>query len=161
MTAFTRNVTTDGSWPLQGEVYFTLFDRYIGFAVEDAATLEYVERCAAYLNGLSDRLIDDFCKACITYRSDYLEMLGGTAEPLLAERDVLMLLTPLTLLVPNPANGGEPVLHLELNCAWDADHGLEWIARGEKNLYVGGFNAQPAWADYSRRQSWNYASLAA
>lgn len=161
MPAFTRNVTTNGSWPLQGEVYFALFDRHIDFAVEDAATLEYVEQCATYLNGLGEAMLDDFCQACVSYRADYLEMVGINAEPLLATRDVLTLLTPLTLLVPNSANGGEPVLHLEFNCAWDADNGLEWIARGEKNLYVGGFNGQSAWADYSRRQSWNYAWEAA
>lgn len=161
MAAFTRNVTTNGSWPLQGEVYFGLFDRHIAFAVEDAATLDYVEQCAAYMNALDEHMLDEFCQACISYRNYYLDMRGIDAEPLLAVRDVLPLLTPLMLLVPNPANRGEPVLHLELNCAWDADSGLEWIARGSRNLYVGGFNAQSAWADYSRRQSWNYAWAAA
>lgn len=161
MAAFTRNVTTNGSWPLQGEVYCCLFGRYIAFAVEDRATIDYVEQCAAYMNSLDGQIIEEFCEACLSCRADHLELLGRPAEPLLAARDVLSLLTPLTLLVPNPANGSEPVLHLELNCIWDADSGLEWIARGGRNLYVGSFNARSAWADYSRPQSCNYAWAAA
>lgn len=158
MNPLLRNITTEGSWPLQGEVFFRLFETYIEFAVEDAATVEYVERCAEYLNSLSETVVDEFCLACIRYREDYSHMIGDDIEELENHRDVLELIEPTTLIVPNPEHGDEAVVHMELNCDWDIEHGIELIVRKDKVLYVGGFNGQSPWSDYSKRQSWNYAS---
>lgn len=59
---------------LEGEVYFKLFNKYIEFYVNEA-DLNYVEKCAHYLNSLSDAVIDKLCEAqrktTATYSDEY------------------------------------------------------------------------------------------
>lgn len=157
MQPLIRNVSSEGFWPLQGEVFVTLFDRYIEFAVEDAASIEYVEKCARYLNGLDASVIDSLCQACIRYCNDFLSMTGQDIKEFSAARDVLKLVSPSALIVPNEDVPGKPVIHMELNCDWEIEHGMEWIIRDQKVLYVGGFNGSDPWADYLEKKSWNYA----
>ncbi|MGD9729610.1 MAG: hypothetical protein AB7Q81_12855 [Gammaproteobacteria bacterium] len=152
-----RNVRSGDTWSLEGEVYFGLFETYIGFGVEDSASIEYVGSCATYLNSMSDALIDHLCEASIRYCNDFLDRIGEPQKTFSMPREVLGLITPICLLVPNPEHGEEPVIHLELNCKWEVEHGLEWVARRGSALYVGPFNGEHPWADYSQKDEWNYA----
>lgn len=156
MPELIKDVTTEGRWALQGQVFFALFDRYIPFVVEDAATVEYVTQCAEYLNSWSDETIDALCLACIRYCNDFRDMVGEDLIEFASPRDVLKLIHPSSLIVPNPEHP-EPVAQLELNCDWEEEHGMEWILRGTEVLYVGGFNSQNPWGNFLPKKSWNYA----
>lgn len=156
MPEIIKDVTTEGYWPLQGQVFSTLFERYINFSVEDAAPVEYVIICAQYLNSLDEEMIESLCQACIRYCNDFRSMVGEEPIDFSSYRDVLKLIYPSTLIVPNQ-KFPEPVARLELNCEWEEEHGMEWIIRGREILYVGGFNGQNPWNSYVPKESWNYA----
>lgn len=34
---------------------------------------------------------------------------------------------------------------------------MEWVVRGDRVLYVGAFNGEDPWSDYTEEQEWNYA----
>jgi hypothetical protein len=157
MSSSTRNVSTEGFWPLQGEAFIQLFGKYIDFAVEDAATIDYVERCVEYLNAVDDNLLDSLCLACIRYHDSMIEMVGGEPKLFSTPRDILLHVCPSTLLIPNPENGSEPVARLELNCDWEIEHGMEWVIRGNSILYVGAFNDLDPFGDFSKMSCSNYA----
>ncbi|GKX49959.1 DUF6985 domain-containing protein [Budvicia aquatica] len=152
MKQLIKDVTTSDEWPmLEGECFFSLFDRYIEFYTDDYADLAYATRCIEYLNNLDDAVIDELCRASIRYHN--------ASEPVEFSnpRDVLTLITPCSLMVPNPENGDEPVIHLELNCSWEVEHGMEWLIRGDEVLYVGHFTSVDCWGDYQVKDRWNYA----
>lgn len=62
-----------------------------------------------------------------------------------------------SLIVPDPEQGDEAVIHLSLNCEWDREHGMEWIVRGGEVLYVGPFHGEDPWRDFTVKEPWNYA----
>ena len=142
---------------LEGEVFFKCFDKYISLSVEDGEDTEYAEICAKYLNELKDATIIRLCEASIRYCNDFLDAVGEPLKKFEKAIDVLKLISPSVLIVPYPENGNEPVIHLELNCEWEPEHGLEWIVRGDKVLYVGAFNGEHPWDDFCSSDCGNYA----
>jgi hypothetical protein len=156
MKELVKEVTTTGRWPLQGQVYFSLFDRYITFVVEEDATIEYVTQCAEYLNAWSEETIESLCQASIRYCNDFRSMIGEDELQFSSSREVLKLVRPTMLIVPNP-EFPEPIAHLELSCDWEEEHGMEWIVRGNQVLYVGGFNGRNPWESFEPKESWNHA----
>ena len=136
---------------LEGKVFFNLFDRYIGFyafGTEPRPNLDYIKQCAVYLNSLSDDLIDRLCRGSIMYCNYYLEeYLGEEPKKFASNRDVLSLITPLNLIVP-AMKENEPIAHLELDCEWEPEHGMEWIVRGDRVLYIATFESEDPWAEY-------------
>jgi hypothetical protein len=153
---FIKNIS-QGKYGFEGEVFFRLFGQYINFTVDGSAQIDYVERCAVYLNSLPETVIDALCRASIRYCNDFLSTIKESGKYFEKPEDVLSLIYPSVLIVPDPENGDDPVIHLELNCEWEEEHGLEWIIRGNRVLYVGSFNGMNPWKDYSTKDSWNYA----
>ncbi|WP_010247710.1 DUF6985 domain-containing protein [Acetivibrio cellulolyticus] len=147
-----------GRFGLEGELYFELFKKDISFSTDDEdVTIEYIEKCATYLNSITGDVINFLCEASIRYCNDVLNMIGEEPKKFKNTSDVLELIYPSVLIVPMPENGNEPVIHLELNCDWEEEHGMEWIIRDNTVLYVGSFNGEDPWGDYSIKESWNYA----
>ncbi|KAB0735632.1 hypothetical protein F7O93_30725, partial [Pseudomonas aeruginosa] len=91
------------------------------------------------------------------YRAARLERLGESAEEVAPARGVLERIEPGELIVPDPEQGDEAVIHLSLNCEWDREHGMEWIVRGGEVLYVGPFHGEDPWRDFTVKEPWNYA----
>jgi hypothetical protein len=152
-----KNIKKGTHFALEGEVFLKLFDRYVGFVTEDDASTEYVVRCAEYFNSMSDELVNDLCLACIRYCNSFLEMVGEKPRTFESPRAVLEAVSPSLLIVPSVEDLDEPVIHMELNCDWEVEHGMEWVVRRNHVLYVGSFNGEDPWADYLEKESWNYA----
>ncbi|MFM2479507.1 DUF6985 domain-containing protein [Celerinatantimonas sp. MCCC 1A17872] len=142
---------------LEGEVFFKCFNKYISLFVEDGEDTEYAQICARYLNELTDPTIIRLCEASIRYCNNFLDAVGEPLKTFEKAIDVLKLISPSVLIVPYPENGDEPVIHLELNCEWEPEHGLEWIVRADKVLYVGAFNGEYSWDEFSSSDLGNYA----
>jgi hypothetical protein len=151
-----RNIKT-GSYGLEGEIFFILFDKYIEFLANDPSNLNYVETCANYLNSLSPAVIDSLCQASIRYCNDFLSMIGEEEKVFGNPREVLSLINPSILSVPVQPESNEAVVHLELNCEWEEEHGMEWLVRGDKVLYVGAFNGEDVWGNFTDKESRGYA----
>lgn len=113
-----------------GEVYWRLYRRYISLFIENEADDAYAWRCARALDELDDAVVERLCAASLRYRAARLERLGESAEEVAPARGVLERIEPGELIVPDPEQGDEAVIHLSLNCEWDREHGMEWIVRG-------------------------------
>ena len=148
--------TPDGPFSVEGRVFCRPFGRYVAFAVEDAASMDYVVRCAEHLDTLPEATLVELCRASIRYCNEFRLLAGEAPLAFASPLDVLALLDPNTLLIPNEERP-EPVVHLELCCDWELEHGLEWIVRDGKVLYVGGFNGGNPWGGYDEKASWNFA----
>ena len=145
--------TEDG---FDGKVYFGLFGKTIELIL-DAEDSEFALECATVLNSLEDNVIDSLCHASIRYCNDFLEMIDEPRMDFKHHKDVLKFVYPSALIVPCPNSVREPVVHLELNCEWEIEHGMEWIVRGGLVLYVGAFNGEDPYDDFVPKERWNYA----
>lgn len=142
---------------IEGKVYFKLFDKYIDFFAAGASDTKYIEICAEYLNSFDEKIIADLCSASIRYCNAILQIYGEKPYEFDNSKDVLRLINPACLVIPDPQNNNEPVIHLELNCSWEEEHGLEWIVRNNSVLYVGPYYGEDPWADFAVKTEWNYA----
>lgn len=142
----------------EGEVYFALFDKYISFSNWKTARDTYVVECGEYLNSISfnDSIINHLCEASIRYCNDVLDTIGEEFKHFENLKDVLILVEPNLLIIPD-SKRSTPVIHLELNCEWEEEHGMEWIIREDKVLYVGAYNDENPWGEFNNKDSWNYA----
>lgn len=142
----------------KGEVYFALFDKYIRFSTWKAVNDAYIIECAEYLNSISfnDSIVNHLCEASISYCNDCLDTIGEELKHFDNLKDVLLLVYPNSLIIPQPRRS-EPVIHLELDCEWEEEHGMEWIIREDKVLYVGAYNGENPWAEFEAKDGWNYA----
>ncbi|HEX3047589.1 MAG TPA: hypothetical protein VHY08_22750 [Bacillota bacterium] len=140
----------------EGEVYCKLFNQYTPLYSWKGAGMGYIEKCAGYLNSLSDEVIDRLCEAAIRYCNDCCDTAGEKQE-FKNVRDILKLIQPNGLCIPKPKDENTPVIDLELNCDWEEEHGMQWIIRNDEVLYVGPYNGEDPWGDYTRKKEWNYA----
>ena len=124
---------------------------WLGATVEvnnwDGADRAYAEACASHLVRLTNGVIDQLVAATARYRAASLEEVGARLPPLAAPRDVLTEVAPLAMSVPVPHDDA-PVVHLEANCAWEEEHGLEWVVRGDRVVYVGPYEGVDSWKTY-------------
>lgn len=151
------DIVADGAEP-EAQVWFDLFDRYIDLYADDKKSFswDYAEQCAIYLNSLSEALVDRLCVASINYCNTFLEDTGQKLIRFSDRRDVLPLITPITLIIPEQLRN-EPVIHLELNCKWEPEHGMEWIIRGERILFVSAFEGEDPWGEFADADEYNFA----
>ena len=152
-----KNLKTNEYSELEGEAYFELFDRNILVYIDQDADIEYAELCITYLNSLSKELINQLCKASIRYCNEFLDDIGEDIIEFSKPTDVLPYITPNTICIPCPKNKSEPVIDLELHCTWEEEHGMEWIIRSEKVMYVGAYNGINPYGDCDVGEDWNYA----
>jgi hypothetical protein len=155
MNELIRNMH-EGELGPEGEVYFGLFEKYINLFNWDGASDAYALTCAQYLNNLDDALIDHLCEASVRYCNDFLDDIGEEPKQFAKPRDVLSLIYPNSLSISNPEGRKNPVIHLELNCAWEEEHGMEWIIRRNKVLYVGAYIGGDPWGEFEPEEG-NYA----
>lgn len=60
-------------------------------------------------------------------------------------REILKYITPNAMYVEAPEKN-IPAFTIECECVWEPEHGLEWIVRGDRVLYVGGSLGFGPWA---------------
>lgn len=154
-----QNIQADKHFPdtLEGKVFFPLFNKEItvqGFTTE---TIAYAEECARLLTELSEPLISQLCQASIRYCNTFLEEVGEETTQFEHERDVLALIYPSCLITDDARP--QPVIHLELNCEWEQEHGMEWVVRDNEVKYVSAFNGVSAYSDFTEDDDWNFAKM--
>jgi len=140
-----------------GEFQCTLFGKAIGVMIYEELDVEHVESCVALLNGLTDDSIDHLCRASELYCKDFLDSVGEPEIKFQNSRSVLEIVYPSLLSVPSANPTREPVVHMELNCDWEAEHGMEWVIRNDEVLFVGPYNGCDPYGDFERQDPWNYA----
>lgn len=142
---------------IEGEVFFRLYGTFIGLTIDEESNVEFAQKCAALLNNLSRSVVDHLCRASERYCNDFLYEVGEPLIEFKTNRAVLDRIEPGALIVPKPNEIATPVVHMELDCDWEEEHGMEWLIRDNTVLYVGGFNGCYEYDTFKGRDSWNYA----
>jgi hypothetical protein len=141
---------------VEANVYFNLFKKDISISsYED--DIEYIQSCADLLNSFDEKLIEQLCLSCIRYCNAVLNFMDEPIKKFDNIRDVLKLIYPSVLLIPETPQSREPVVHMELNCQWEIEHGMEWVIRGDKILFVSSFNGEDPWRDFDDDDDFNFA----
>lgn len=133
-------------------------------AIEPDIPLLYADRCATAFESLSPAVLQQLYRYTHDYCIDFCEYVGETPPAIEQPEQILQYISPMSMEIPalpetDTAETAEPVLHLELNCDWEPEHGLEWLIRGTEILYVGSCEMLQEWKDndYYREYDGNYA----
>lgn len=145
-----------------GEIYSALFDKDIKIYVDEDVDVVYAEKCVFNFNNLKDEVIDDICEAAIRYYKDIVESTGGEGIDVpkkVKGRDILKYINPVSLSV-NKAIEDVVGFHVECECDWEEEHGLEFTIKDNKLLYLGTVDNITAWEGVKKYQDdmFNYAN---
>lgn len=137
-----------------------LFQRQIPIHIDPEADMAYAEQCVEHFNHLSDQMIDQFCKMAIAYCEfmreewaefediypDIVEAIQREIPKRLHGREVLSFLTTPEMYIEPPE---ETISGYTISsaCIWEPEHALDWIIRGNKNLYAGPCEGMSAWME--------------
>lgn len=146
-----------GTNEIEGDFYFELFDSKVGVHLYNNASVEYAERCIETLNALDEAVLRSLFESCIRYCNDFLHMTSREVRVFNKPSDILMSIEPNSLIIDQLGNVDEPIIHLELECDWDIEHGIEVIIRKGRVLFVGGFKARDPLSEFSPDDPYNYA----
>lgn len=143
-------------------VFVPLFNQEISvFLDSDVSTgfLDYAAKCADALRSLPDDVINKLCEYSNVYCEDFCDAIGENPPEIKEMRDILKYIQPVSFIIEEPKDESI-VIHLELNCDWENEHGLEWLIKDGRILYVGSFTGESPYceAEYYHN-SWNYANL--
>ncbi|RJS94859.1 hypothetical protein [Salinisphaera sp. Q1T1-3] len=140
---------------LEGIVRFSLFNTDIPALLENE-DMVHAERCAAHLNEMSTDIVAELCRASIRYCNAFQDATGTPMQSFTPAPAVLECIQPTLLIIPAPAHD-VPIVHLELECDWEAEHGMAWVIRGDHVVYVGPFNGEDPWTTGDDHDAWNFA----
>lgn len=147
----------------EGLMDFPLFDTGIYVIIREDVSIEYAQKCAKYLVEMNDVIIDKLCEFSIRYcesMREYFDEMEVSIPEHIHGREILKYISPSELIIETPKND-EIAFHIELNCDWEQEHGLEWSIRNNQVLYVGSYTDENPWLDkdHFKNASWNYADI--
>lgn len=134
----TEIVKTD--YGLEGKVKLTLFNKTINVLMPEDTDLKYADLCAEDFENLDEAVINRLCQYSINYCNDFCNDTGQETYEFKTLRDVLSHISPTSLIITNAKDKAKIAYHLELECSWEVEHGLEWTICDDKILYVGSFD---------------------
>lgn len=153
-----------GDFGLEGKVKFELFNTEIEVMIDEDADIEYAEKCASALNDLSQATVEKICKAAKAYCLFFLEECDGSEEDLpfkvtkdTPAEEILKCIQPSCLIINAPEGDGVGI-HLECNCDWEIEHGMELTLLDGELLYCGSFVDARPWYEYDKDEDWNFAN---
>ena len=132
-------------------MYWPLFQCSIKISVGKGDSSGYAQECTSQLLNLEPQVLDQLLRASICFFHDVESCQG---EPIAMEYEFEGLEYPTNLDVPKhilpyikpvEAYVDEEAMEfhsvsLFAECAWEPNHGLQWVVRDGKALYVGGFD---------------------
>ncbi len=157
----------DTEYGPEGKMRWDLFDEEISVSLDENVDISYAEKCAEALNSLPEETVRDIWEAAKRYClyfidlcgdewDEYNEMTIKVTEETPAE-EIKSQIYPSFLIVDEPED--ERIgLHLECNCSWEAEHGLEITILDNKLVYLGAFEGQGAWGKFDPDDEWNFVN---
>lgn len=143
---------------VDAESRINLFDSDISVSMESVEDADFAEECLLYINSLSEEVLTELCEASIRYCNVFLHAVGEPIINFSSPSEVLKLIYPSVLIVPKRHQIYSRVIHIEFNCDWEEEHGMEWLVRDDEVLYVGAFHGQQEWRERSEYKArWNFA----
>lgn len=155
----------NGEYGIEGRVRFDLFDTEIDVAIDEETDIEYAQKCAEALNSLSEETILNIWKASKNYCLELFEMCDGFSDEIISEitddtppENIKKYIYPSMLIIDEPEDD-RIGFHIECNCEWEPEHGLELTFLDGKLIYAGLFNDCGAWDEYDEDDNMNFANL--
>ena len=151
-----RDLVASVDYANEGKMDFTLFNREIDVFIEDADDLEYAQRCSERLQAMSPTIIEKLCEYSIAYCEEFRVYFQDEQIDIpegVTSREILEFIEPSALMIESPEDPTIIVIHLELNCLWEPEHGMEWIVRDDEVLYVGSFVGEDPWESIEHFQN--------
>lgn len=157
----------EGEYGLEGFTRWELFDEEIDVTIEEGVDIDYAEKCAEALNGLSEETIKAIWEAAKRYClffidlcgeewDDWNEMSFKVTEATPAEK-IKSEIFPGCLIIDEPED--ERVgFHIECNCSWEPEHGLEITILDGKLVYLGAFESRYSWSKFKPDEEWNFVN---
>ena len=140
----------DGCYKLTGKTYWPLFGRRVrvrwGVGVDTSN--EYAEKCVSQLLNLDQSSIEQLLKASISFFYDTERCQGEPLtfmfefenmeypEELSVPTNILPYIIPVEMYIDKEIAGCYSISVFS-ECAWEPEHGLQWVVRNGKPLYVG------------------------
>ena len=146
-------VTAERGPRLTGQIYWPLFNCQVPVTLgrDGTVSLQYAERCVSQLLHLEKAEIDSLLRASIAFFRDEEYCHGEPVEMMLEfegmpyperleqpER-ILPYIKPVEISIDREVPGVESVSVFS-ECAWEPEHGLQWVVRNGKALFVGAFS---------------------
>lgn len=157
----------EGEYETEGNVRWELFDKELEVMIDNDTDIEYAEKCAEALNSLPEDTVKAICEAAKRYCLHFKDICGDEwdewnemsfkitkntpAEQLKSE------IYPTVLIVDKPED--ERIgFHIECNCSWEPEHGLEITILDGKLVYLGAFESRRAWSRFDPDDEWNFVN---
>lgn len=158
----------EGEYGLEGFTRWELFDKEIDVTIEENVDIAYAEKCAEALNSLSEETVNAIWEAakryCLFFMDlcgekwdDWNEMSFKVTEDTPAVK-IKSEIFPGCLIIDEPED--ERVgFHIECNCSWEPEHGLEITILDGKLVYLGAFESRYAWSKFKPDEEWNFVNV--
>lgn len=152
-----RNISKN-EFGVEALAKFDLFAREIRVMMYDDVKIEYAEKCVEHLNKFSSDIIELLCDAALKYCFEFSDSVGEEVPELREKRDILKYIYPQVLIIDEAEDESKIGYHMECNCEWEIEHGLEFTILDDEILYLGAFNDEGPWQSpaYYKEISWNY-----
>ena len=133
-----------------GKMRSALFERDIDVVLYATGEdyLRYAEECAAYFNHFPEELLDQLKKSSLRYCEDMRECFHQESPEVpegVNEKNILDYARANCLIIQKPKDPAVIAFGVEFTCAWEREHGMEWVIRGGRALYVGDFMGISPW----------------
>lgn len=157
----------EGEYGLEGFTRWELFDMGIDVTIKENVDVAYAEKCAEALNALPEETVNAIWEAAKKYCLFFIGLCGDDwdewnemgievtrktpAEKIKSE------IFPSCLIIDEPED--ERVgFHIECNCSWEPEHGLEITILDGKLVYLGAFESCGAWDKFDPEDEWNFVN---
>ncbi|ODP28795.1 hypothetical protein PTI45_01771 [Paenibacillus nuruki] len=126
----------------EAQFHSSLFQSEVSVIAYDLdISTEQAEVAVLAFNHLDEHVIASLCQFSWDYCISFCEYVGDVEAPSIQEPlEILKYIKPTALIVEHLPEHTEPIVHVELECDWEVEHGLEWLVRGQQILYVGSFD---------------------
>ncbi|MCH5204556.1 MAG: hypothetical protein J1F03_07390 [Oscillospiraceae bacterium] len=154
----------DGRFGLEGNLRWELFDRELEVSIDRGADINYAEKCAEALVNLPDDTVQSIFEAakrnflffCEYVGHDFNEDMDVKIYPDTHAEEIRADIFPHVFIVDKPKD--ERVgFHIECDCCWEPEHGLEITILDGRLVYLGPFEDNGPWGKYPEDDEWNFA----
>lgn len=150
----------------EGTMYCEITNEEIDLLVEDEVDDDYIEKCIEEMNHLSKDLLLQICDAAKKYCLKIIELVGDDTDfPEVLNLDVnestesnemLNYFNVNCLTICEPEDSDKIGYRLDCSCDWEVEHGMEIDILDGKVVYLGTFEANSPWDEYSSDDEWNF-----
>lgn len=146
VSAMIKDIKKNKDGEVEGKLYVPLFDMDMDVMISSEEKLEYAEKCAEYFCNMPEDVLERFCKYCIRYLEEMREVLDEEDIPVpkrVTGKEILEYITPSVLIIDEECDENIIEFHMELECDWEIEHGLELTIKDGRILYVGPYDGMP------------------